>query len=178
MSPLVFPDNTVMCNFASVDRLDLLSGWLRGRGRWTAAVAHEVTQSARVFPPLARVRSEGWLGKPIDFDAEAEIMMIERIRRVVFGGTSMHPLQHLGEAQTCYAIAETEAFRGAWWVTDDEDAYRYAYGRGIATYRTIDIVRNFVADGDQPASGGFDLMQAMADQGRMLLLPASPRDLQ
>lgn len=34
MAPAVFPDNTVFCNFAAVERIDLLIAWLRGRGRW------------------------------------------------------------------------------------------------------------------------------------------------
>lgn len=38
MADPVFPDNTVLCNFAAIERLDLLIGWLRGRGRWTEAV--------------------------------------------------------------------------------------------------------------------------------------------
>ena len=55
MPPLVFPDNTVLCNFASVNRLELLEGWLRGRGRWTAAVAYEVGRSTTVLPALASI---------------------------------------------------------------------------------------------------------------------------
>ncbi|GAA2490405.1 hypothetical protein GCM10010406_28160 [Streptomyces thermolineatus] len=41
-----FPDNTVLCNFAAVDRLPLLEKVLDGRGRWTQAVAHEARRVA------------------------------------------------------------------------------------------------------------------------------------
>ena len=34
MAPVVFPDNTVFCNFTAVERIGLLIAWLRGRGRW------------------------------------------------------------------------------------------------------------------------------------------------
>jgi len=39
VSTFLFPDNTVLCNFAAVDRLDLLQAVLNGRGRWTPTVA-------------------------------------------------------------------------------------------------------------------------------------------
>ena len=35
----LFPDNTVLCNFGTVGRLDLLRKVLDGCGRWTEAVA-------------------------------------------------------------------------------------------------------------------------------------------
>lgn len=38
MAPVVFPDNTVFCNFAAVERVDLLITRLRGRGRWRVRV--------------------------------------------------------------------------------------------------------------------------------------------
>ena len=34
MAPVVFPDNTVFCNFTAVERIGLLIAWFRGRGRW------------------------------------------------------------------------------------------------------------------------------------------------
>jgi hypothetical protein len=48
-----FPDNTVLCNFACVDSLPLLEKTLRGRGRWTDAIAFEAAQSSRVYPGVA-----------------------------------------------------------------------------------------------------------------------------
>jgi len=134
MSPMVFPDNTVLCSFAAVSRLDLLEGWLRGRGRWTAAVAYEAAQSARWLRALSELPTQGWMGEPIDLDEE-HAPRIERIRRVVFSGAIRKPL------------------------------------------RTIDIVRRIVADGDLDVDVAFALMRAMADAGRGLRLPSSPRDL-
>lgn len=40
----VFPDNTVLCNFAAVDQLSLLRNWLLDRGRWSEAVAAEASR--------------------------------------------------------------------------------------------------------------------------------------
>jgi hypothetical protein len=50
-----FPDNTVLCNFATVGALALLEQVLDGRGRWVEAIAHEAEQSARYLPALAQV---------------------------------------------------------------------------------------------------------------------------
>ena len=100
MATWVFPDNTVLCNFAAVSRLDLLKDWLRGRGRWCEAVAFEARLSAAVHPALAGIVNDGWLGAPVELDHDAAIT-VDRIRRVVFGGDSTQPLKHLGEAQTC-----------------------------------------------------------------------------
>ena len=52
MTEHLFPDNTVLCNFAAVNRLDLLRSVLGGRGRWTEAVAYEASRSAAKLPPL------------------------------------------------------------------------------------------------------------------------------
>lgn len=49
---LVFPDNTVLCNFAAVSRLDLLERILLGRGRWSEAVAYEAGRSSAYLPDL------------------------------------------------------------------------------------------------------------------------------
>jgi hypothetical protein len=50
MSECLFPDNTVLCNFAALDRLDLLAAVLGGRARWTEDVAYETGKSAGGHP--------------------------------------------------------------------------------------------------------------------------------
>lgn len=177
MPQAIFPDNTVLCNFASVHRLDLLEGWLRGRGRWTEAVAYEARQSASWLPELETVHQRGWLGEPLELDDPSELGLVESIRRVVFGGSPSLPRKHLGEAQTCFLISERAEFREAWWLSDDEDAYEYAVGRGIRALRTIDVIRQIIADGDLTPPDGFALLHAMADSDRGLVLPDSARDL-
>ena len=52
MTDYLFPDNTVLCNFAAVNRLDLIKSVLDGRGRWTEAVAYEASRSASKLPAL------------------------------------------------------------------------------------------------------------------------------
>ena len=86
MSAALFPDNTVLCNFAAVDRLDLLRDSLRGRGRWTEAVAAEAAASAAFLPALHTLIAQRWLADPIEVTDPADIRMVERLRVNVFGG--------------------------------------------------------------------------------------------
>lgn len=65
MPTLWFPDTTVLCNFAAVGKLNLLRDLLDGRGRWTEAIAYEISRSARVIPALGDIPGDGWLGDPI-----------------------------------------------------------------------------------------------------------------
>lgn len=178
MTHFVFPDNTVLCNFAAVRRLDLLRDILRDRGRWTEAVAHEASMSSTVHPDLKKLPADGWLKDPIEIDDEHEVQQVERVRRAVFGGTDVKPLQHLGEAQTCHLIQARDEFAGAWWVSDDAEAVRYAKRQEITTRETIDLIGEAVAMGDITAQGGYSMMFAMASAGRHLRLPSSPADLQ
>lgn len=177
MTEFLFPDNTVLCNFAAVDRLDLLKSILDGRGRWTEAVAYEATRSAVVLPGLRTLATEGWLGEAIEITDESEIQQINRIRRAVFGGTDDQPLKHLGEAQTCFVIQEWPEFAGSWWISDDREALRYARFRGITTRETVHLVSIAVVDGHIQAREGFNLMRRMAYQDRYLRLPGSAADL-
>jgi len=177
MTDFLFPDNTVLCNFAAVDRLDLLKAVLNGRGRWTEAVAHEAGKSARVLPALRCLPGSGWLDEPIEIVEERDVLAIERIRRAVFGGAEDEPLRHLGEAQTCHLILNWPAFAGSWWISDDREALRYARRQGITTRETIDLMNISVVNGDIAAREAYDLMLAMADSGRYLKLPRSAEDL-
>ena len=173
----MFPDNTVICNLAAVDRLDLLRSVLGRRGRWTEAVAYEASRSARAYPPLSALARDPCLGEPIEIGDAADVLRVEQIRRAVFGGTAVEPLRHLGEAQTCYVIKNWPQFAGSWWVSDDREALRYARFQQITTRETIDFVSAAVVNGELRASDGVALMNAMADAGRRLRLPASERDL-
>lgn len=177
MSTFLFPDNTVLCNFATVDRLDLLESVLNGRGRWTEAVAYEAQRSAQVLPALGGLVPAGWLGEPVEISDESDVRRIDAIRRAVFGGTDDQPLKHLGEAQTCFVIRQWVAFHGSWWVSDDREALRYARFQGITTRETIDLVSIAVVNGDIAAGEAFNLMRKMVNRGRHVRLPDFANDL-
>lgn len=172
-----FPDNTVLCNFACVGRLDLLQKILRGRGRWTGAIADEALRSATIYPDLRNVESDGWLGDPIHIDDPAMVNAIDRTRRAVFGGTTMEPLKHLGEATTCYLIQNEEEFASSYWITDDRAAADYARRKGITTRDTYDLMSEGVADGEISQRDGYDLLVQMRDLGRKVRVPGHVADL-
>lgn len=177
MTTFLFPDSTVLCNFAAVDRLDLLQVVLNGRGRWTTAVAFEASRSARHLSALAGVPDAGWLDDPIEITAESDVQRVNRVCRAVFGGTDDKPLQHLGEAETCVVIKEWAEFAGSWWISDDREALRYARFQGITTYETIDLLSMAVADGDVTDKHAYEVMVRMSEEGRSLRLPRSASDL-
>jgi hypothetical protein len=177
MTEFLFADNTVLCNFAAVERLDLLRSILAGRGRWTEAVAYEASRSAAYLPALRALPLEGWLEEPIAVSDEAGTRAVERIRRAVFGGTNDKPLRHLGEAQTCYVILYREAFNGSWWLSDDQESVRYARRQAIPTRETIDLMRLAIGAGLMPAREAFDLMLKMSDNDRHLRVPRNPDGL-
>lgn len=176
MAAALFPDNTVLCNFASVDRMSLLRDWLRDRGRWTDAVEAEARRSADHLPSINEVFDEGWLGEAIE-PTESEDDKIRTIRRVVFGGTEDAPLEHLGEATTCHLIRNRGEFSNAWWITDDRTAYDFALQQTIIVRDTHDIFCELVTDGDMTAPAAFDLLAEMHSHGRGIRLPDSPKDL-
>lgn len=177
MTEFLFPDNTVLCNFGVVDRLDLLKSVLNGRGRWTEAVEYEAYRSTRFIAPLTTLFTDGVLGEAIEVSEESDTRNVERIRRGVFGGAEDKPLRHLGEAQTCYVIKTWDEFDGSWWISDDRESLRYARAQGITTAETLDLVRIAVANGDVEASEAFDLMTDMVARQRKLRMPGCVEDL-
>lgn len=178
MAVLVFPDNTVLCNFACIARTDALVAHLRGRGRWVEAVAHEASQSAGHLPDLSLLVGEASpMGEPIRIEDPADIAAVERLRRIVFGGMADQPLQHLGEAQTCHLLQADPQLRGSTWVTDDRDAYRYAAQQGLTARTTVDLVQAMVADSDLDASAAHRMLLAIDDVRPGLDIPARPDDL-
>lgn len=173
-----FLDNTVLCNFAAVDRLGLLRDWLIDRGKWSEAVAAEALASAGHLPALRGLADAGWLGEPIRVDDVSALTQIEGVRRNVFGGLRSEPLKHLGEAQTLWLIQRCEDHNGATWVSDDKDSLDYAKQQHILTRRTRNVLEELIAGGDLKPSEAFELLLEMDRLGRRgLVIPRSPADL-
>ncbi|GGK93240.1 hypothetical protein [Streptomyces flaveus] len=163
-----FPDNTVLCNFAAVDRVPLLEKLLDGRGRWTEAVAHEAEQSAAYLPRLRDIVAVGMLGEPITITDLDEIAEVDRLRRAVFGGVASVPTKHLGEAETCALIIKRPEFRDSVWITDDRSAAAFTRRRGITTKETFDLMNEAVVEGLVTAVAGHELLGRMVAAGRRL----------
>ena len=177
MTLAVFPDNTVLCNFGSVHRLDLLEKFLDGRGRWTEAVAYEASRSAAYVTDLLELVADGWLDGPIEIDDRREIDEIDAIRRAVFGGTEAEPLKHLGEAQTLYVIRNRVEFSDAIWISDDQEAVAYARVNGIPVKETMHVVAEVVQYGWLSAADGHGMLVQMDPDGKAPRRAAKPSDL-
>ena len=52
-------------------------------------------------------------------------------------------------------IKNWASFAGSWWISDDNDALRYARFQNITTRETIDIMSIAVADGNIGAAEAF-----------------------
>jgi predicted nucleic acid-binding protein len=122
VTTLLFPDNTVLVNFAIISRLDLLSRLAHGNGQWCATVARECAQSAK-HPGLAALAGAGEIfGEPLYPDA-AELQDATILRDELAGpGDTRYA--HLGEAETLAIIIRRRPV--CFFVTDDQDAKRLA----------------------------------------------------
>lgn len=166
MTVALLLDNTVLCNFAGVGRLDLLESLLRGRGRWTEAVAYEAERSSRWLTDLRELLAGDWLGEPIEIDDPTDVDRVERIRRSVFGGTMDEPLKHLGEAQSTYLLQHDPALAGARWVSDDRVAVDYARRQGLLVWETQDLLWDGVAMAELTQAAASNILRGMAQRGQ------------
>lgn len=132
MTTLLFPDNTVLINFAIISRLDLLSKLARDNGRWCATVAQECAQSARQ-PGLAALAGAGEIfGEPLYPDAaELQDATILRDELAVPGDARK---AHLGEAETLAIIIRRRP--ACFFVTDDREATRLASKHSVTVVST------------------------------------------
>ena len=175
MSDPVLLDNTVLCNFAAVGRLDLLEAALEGRGRLTAAVNQEMERSLASVPGLVGAVGAPWLGEPLLVGEDHGNVKVWRQGRLA--GTVKDPLAHLGEAESCHIIEKWPDFRDAWFATDDGKAVLVARKQGIVVGLTGDLLamaaRHHLVTPDE----AFDLIIDMEQAGRNPRRPASVREL-
>ncbi|MBI9113794.1 hypothetical protein [Sanguibacter suaedae] len=137
MSTFLFPDNTVLINFAYIGRMDLLARLTGGRGAWCQSVATECDNSSRFegLDELATARKI--FGTPWLPESGAEHLSI-RLLRDEMASPGDGPTKHLGEAETI-ALMEHRGVTG-FFITDDEDAARKAHARGIRSSTTWDML--------------------------------------
>ncbi|MCM3883984.1 hypothetical protein [Frankia sp. R82] len=143
MPVLLFPDNTVLVNFAIIGRMDLLERLVNGNGRWCATVESECRRSARepgldVLAAARRIFGSPWLPDP----AELQDAMIMRDGLAGPGDSRHH---HLGEAETL-AIMSRRQVKGLF-VTDDRAATRLATRNGITAITTWHLLKASVRSG-------------------------------
>jgi predicted nucleic acid-binding protein len=137
MPVLMFPDNTVLTNFALINRMDLLSRLANGNGRWCATVAAECAESAR-RPELAALDGAAEIFGDALFPDQAELQDV-RVLRDQLAGPGDPRTKHLGEAETI-AIA-VRRHLNCFFVTDDGGAARLASRNGVPVVDTWRLLK-------------------------------------
>lgn len=137
MAVLLFPDNTVLINFAHLDRLDLLEQLANGNGRWCATVARECAASARQ-PGLAGMRDARRIFGPPWFPDAAELLETRALRDEL-ARPGDHAHRHLGEAETVAVM--THRHVDGIFATDDNGAARLAARHGVRVVRTWGLLQ-------------------------------------
>lgn len=163
-----FPDTTVLCNFAAVQRLDLLQEYVASAGRWVQAVEYEVRASAKTHGDLLSIWVDGWLGDVIELNRKGEADRVRRFRRLQMFGDVDKPLQHLGESETFVAIRARSELHGSIVLTDDHDAHRVLSSNGVMTRDTLDVLQGLVARTALTPGQAKQLCDEMADADRSL----------
>jgi len=158
----MFPDNTVLVNFAIINRMDLLSRLVRQNGRWCATVARECERSANV-PGLAALDDAGEIfGDPL-FPEPAELQDTIIIRNEL-AGPGDGPYQHLGEAETLAIV--TRRRLTCFFATDDAEAARLAAKNKIQTADTWRLLSLAYRQGWLDADTFWGYVQTIRGQGR------------
>jgi predicted nucleic acid-binding protein len=174
-----FPDNTVLCNFASVSRMDLLHEFLGTHGRLAQSVEAEARASIAHWPLVEVVFRDGWFPPGVAAARSGEPERVETFRTVRMFGDPMKPLEHLGESETFVLIQGRDEYRGATFITDDHDAYRVVGRLGVNVKDTVDVLQHLVGWNSLTASEAYDLTLEMEFRGRELRrLPQSSREFE
>ena len=132
----MFPDNTVLTNFALINRMDLLRRLANGKGRWCASVASECRNSAKRRDLAALDDAE-------DIFWRAHVPGSSRTPGCAGAAQpASRPgdprTRHLGEAETV-AIAVRRQL-DCIFITDDRAAARLAANNGITVATTWDLL--------------------------------------
>jgi predicted nucleic acid-binding protein len=158
----MFPDNTVLINFAILNRMDLLSRLANGNGRWCATVATECAESAE-RPELAALDGvPDIFGEPFRPD-DAEHQDV-RVLRDQLAAPGDPPTKHLGEAETIAIIVRRQLT--CFFATDDREATRLAADNGVRTASTWLLLRVAYRKGWLDADALWGYVQTLIGQGR------------
>lgn len=171
MTELVIGDACSLVNFAVVRRTDLLDRVFDGRIRCTEGVVHEVTRLAAALPGVADLLARPWFADPISLSDPLDVAAVERLRRRAFGGRPRQPLEHLGEAQSIYAISSIPSFLDAVLLTDDTSASDYAIRQQLITIDTVDVLSAAYDRGLVGCPEAYRLIESMRDRDRGVRLP-------
>jgi predicted nucleic acid-binding protein len=137
MPDFFFPDNTVLVNFAHINRMDLLKRLLNGKGKWCATVSQECARSSREPGLDAMQQAPDIFGPPeypLDVELQDTLLLRQQITR-----PDDHPKKSLGEAETLAIMSRR--FMTAWFITDDKEARRLAEEHHVISVTTWDLLK-------------------------------------
>jgi predicted nucleic acid-binding protein len=159
---LLFPDNTVLVNFAIMGRVDLFADLVDGRGAWTSTIAGECAKSAQISGLESLARMPQILGDPIMPSRSERIDTFALRTRLASPGD--HDAKHLGEAEAIAIISARNI--AAVFVTDDRAAAVLASSAHIKTYSTADLVKLAVRAKRIDVDTGWDLLSLLHSRNR------------
>lgn len=161
MPRLFFADNTVLVNFAMINRMDLLEGILSGNGRWCATIAGECYQSSLVDGLESISDARDFFGSPI-YPNQAELVDTQ-VLRLQLAKPGDHRQAHLGESETLAVI--TGRYEGSFFVTDDQSAQRLAQAHSVQAVSTWQLFRLIYKRGDVTCAEALDYFSILKDRG-------------
>lgn len=164
MTVLVFPDTTVLRNFAILHRMDLLALLVGGRGAWCGTVASECMDQAREEALCDMASARDIFGAPWYPEASEQLEILLLRDRLAGPGDGRY--QHLGEAETVVLASRRAA--GSYFVTDDRDAPRVAGDHGLTVVTTAGLIRLAVKTGNLAADVAWGYTQTLLAQGRWI----------
>jgi hypothetical protein len=160
-------DTNTLWNFAVVGRLELLEQRFAGRAAWTETVAQEVQDNAGRVPGFTDLPSAGWLGPPIEFDAD-DLGGIFGIQRILASPGDPRS-KHLGEAESIYAMESKLAESVL--VTDDRAAGDLARKRGHLWRNSQWVMSECFNMDEVGCPEAFEVLQQMQAAGRLRWIP-------
>lgn len=160
---LLFPDNTVIVNFALAGEMGMFEAVLRGQGTWCGSVAAECDDKAVEMNLPGMLNAHRILGEPMRPESRSEHLMV-RTNREYFAAPGDGPKKHLGESETL-AIIGSRLLRAVF-ITDDGNVPARATELGIVCLSTWDILHHAYKQGIATLKQVLDMRRCLLTAGR------------
>ncbi|MEL4358288.1 MULTISPECIES: hypothetical protein [unclassified Luteococcus] len=165
---LIFPDTTVLVNFALIDRMDLLEQLVNGRGTWCGTVSEECARRAERMNLPEMLRSSQIFGEPIRLVTRAEFDDYH-LNLDWFASVSSDPhAGHEGESETLAIMLNRE--ESGLMVTDDTSVPKRVEvlqaQQRISVCTTWDLLRIALWRGQIEEKSFWDYRRTLLTEGR------------
>ncbi|MDR7161390.1 hypothetical protein J2X42_004122 [Arthrobacter sp. BE255] len=164
----IFPDTSLLMNFAAVNRVDLVSAIVEGRGSWTEAIRDEVQRWSleTKYQPLTQVF--GFMPEEPHVARAEEMMTGEGIRRRLAKPGDPRS-QHWGECETLAVIQHRYAGKTVLVLSEDGGVLTECRRLGVDTVTTRLLLEAVATRGviTWPEADG--IAQLLKDMGEPVL---------